>query len=84
MSEDDLLNLQHQVDRHEGEFDQQAKEIQSLRKDVDALIMLFKHLTDVSSNRRDLIFSTIRLEENVQAKDRFFALLDEVLVRRSN
>jgi hypothetical protein len=38
MSEDDILNLRHDVERHEAEFDRQLEMIQILEEDLRLLI----------------------------------------------
>ena len=37
MSEDDLIDLQHQVDNHENELDRQTKEVKKLQERVEVL-----------------------------------------------
>jgi hypothetical protein len=76
-STSDRLN---DCERIEGDLQTElVKHAETLRD----LVMLFKHLADASANPRDLIFGAIRREESIQAKDRFYALLDEVLARRN-
>jgi hypothetical protein len=79
---DDFINLKHDVERHERDLDQQAKYISSLEKDVESPVLLFKHLADASTNPRDLIFSGVKMQEHLDAKNRFYVLLDEMMARR--
>jgi hypothetical protein len=57
MSEDDLINLQHQVDNHENELTDQTKEmvalkgqISDLKKDIANLLVLARCLYQISGS----------------------------------
>jgi hypothetical protein len=39
-SDDDFVNLEHQVDRHDGDLDQLAKRVKTLEEDLTVILRL--------------------------------------------
>jgi len=58
MSEEDIINLKHDVQRHDGDLDQQFKQIQELRQEISNL------KTDNDQLKEDLQ-NTARLAYNI-------------------
>ena len=70
MTEDDLINLKHDVGRHESDLDRQSEQIQKLEKRLSELDdELKKHISDHKRDMVDLVILVRTLYSSFSAQN---------------